>query len=73
MLNISESLDMIYRAAPFNVDIGPRLENIETWENRGVQVSITLRWRSYHLESIRQPYYYKNKTTKLPDAQREMG
>ena len=70
--------DMIYRAAlPFsNVGYYPRLENIGNMRNRGVQVSINgdvIKTENFTWNLYANLTHYKNKITKLPDAQRENG
>ena len=70
--------DMIYRAAPPFSNVGdyPRLENIGNMRNRGVQVSINgdvIKTENFTWNLYANLTHYKNKITKLPDAQRENG
>lgn len=70
--------DMIYRAAlpPSNVGNYPKFENIGDMRNRGVQVSINgdiFRSESFTWNIFANATHYKNKITKLPEAQRKEG
>lgn len=70
--------DMIYRAALASSNVGdyPKFENIGDMSNKGVQLSINssiIRNENFLWNFYANATHYKNKITKLPDAQRTTG